>query len=128
MPKQPCKMIYITKQQAMDAIKAVPRLNKEELYWAIRAIPGTKIGKSQQAGRSFETRNQERCPHCGRSIDVYNVHWKIPKHVYCLWCGGAIVRAHGNRNPEFDYEILKGTEYDPDENPRIKNRKKNVQA
>jgi hypothetical protein len=32
----------------------------------------------------------------------------MPKYVYCFWCGGAVKRAKGKKNPEFDYSMIEG--------------------
>lgn len=98
--------MYITKEEAVLAMRTGK--GKEEQEWAIRAIPARKIRKCGTPAKTFFRGDDERCPHCKKSVDLYYLSKDVPKFCYCLWCGGAIYRekALGKRNPMFDYKAL----------------------
>lgn len=98
--------IYITKDEAIRAIKGCR--NKEEMEWAIRSIKATKVKRSKRLAKSIiKGRFQEEsCPHCKKSVEIFNLDKKTPKYVYCYWCGSAIERDHGPKNPLFDMKLV----------------------
>lgn len=102
--------IYITKDEAIKAIKGCR--NKEEMEWAIRSIKATKMKRSKRMAHVFTKgpADEEFCPHCKRSVDVFCLNKKVPKYVYCFWCGSAIERDFGPKNPLFDKKILEAYE------------------
>lgn len=97
---------YITKEEAILAMRK--GRNKEESEWAISAVPATKVKRSMKIAPTYFSRNEERCPHCRKSVDVYNLSRETCKFTYCWRCGGALYRPHakGVKNPEFNYKIL----------------------
>lgn len=99
--------IYITKDEAIKAIKGCR--NKEEMEWAIRSIKATKVKRSKRIAPAIYKGpgDEEFCPHCKKSIDVYCLNKNVPRLVYCFWCGSAVERKYGApRNPYFDKSIL----------------------
>ena len=98
--------IYVTKDEAIAAIKGCR--NKEEMEWAIRSIKATKVKRSKRLAKMVYKgpADEEYCPHCKKSLYVYCLNKKTPKYVYCLWCGSAIERNFGPKNPLFDKSIL----------------------
>lgn len=97
---------YITKEEAILAMRS--GRNREEMEWAISAVPATKVKRSMKITPTFTKRDYEMCPHCGKNVEVYNLSREVVKFAYCYRCGGAIYRPHarGLNNPEFDYSIL----------------------
>ena len=102
--------IYITKDEAIRAIKGCR--NKEEMEWAIRSIKATKVKRSKRIAHTYTKGpgDEEFCPHCKKSVDIFCLNKKSPRYGYCFWCGGAIVRAWGVKNPYFDDKLLEGLE------------------
>ena len=113
---------YVTKYDVMKTLRECNRsgATAEEREFAIKSIPAVKVSRSKRLGKTFEkyiaaSRSKEEiCPHCNKSIDVYNCSRKIPKYCYCVYCGGALERPYGAHNPYFDRSILKenGIEWD----------------
>lgn len=104
---------YVTKADVMEVLRACNRAgaDAEGREFAIRNMKPVKISGSRKLGKSFERKTpqgyvEEFCPHCGKSIDVYNCSRKIPKYCYCVFCGGAIQRPRGDKNPLFDMSIV----------------------
>lgn len=104
---------YVTKADVMTVLRECNRAgaNAEEREFAIKSMKAVKISGSRKLGKSFERKTpqgyvEEFCPHCGKSIDVYNCSRKIPKFCYCVFCGGAIQRPFGDKNPLFDMSIV----------------------
>lgn len=98
--------IYITKDEAILAIRGCR--DREEMEWAIRSIKATRVKRSRKLAHAmYKGPNQDEfCPHCKKSIDVFCLNRNIPKYVYCFWCGGAVERDFGPNNPYFDKSIL----------------------
>lgn len=104
---------YVTKADVMEVLRACNKAgaDAEGREFAIKNMKAVKISGSRKLGKSFERKTpqgyvEEFCPHCGKSIDVYNCSRKIPKYCYCVFCGGAIQRPHGDKNPLFDMSIV----------------------
>lgn len=97
---------YITKEEAIIAMRKGK--NKEESEWAISAVPATKVKRSLKITPTYFKRDEEYCPHCRRSIEIYNLSKDVVKFAYCFRCGGAVYRPHarGLNNPEFNYKII----------------------
>ena len=102
--------IYITKDEAIRAIKGCR--NKEEMEWAIRSVKATKVKRSKRIAHTYTKgpAYEEFCPHCKKSVDIFCLNKKSPRYGYCFWCGGAIVRSWGVKNPYFDNSLLEGLE------------------
>lgn len=100
---------YITKDEALAALSELPKgPTKKDMYDAIRAIPNTQVNRSMKIAKMHMERNEEWCPHCKKKLPFYELVNPPPKHCYCMYCGGAIERAKGNRNPYFDKSLLHG--------------------
>lgn len=97
---------YITKYDAIQAMKS--GRTREESEWAIKSIKAVKLKRSKKVTPTFFKGESERCPHCGRKLEIYDLTYDMPKYVYCFWCGGAVKRAKGKKNPEFDYSMIEG--------------------
>ena len=106
---------YTTKAEVMRVLRLCNKqgATAEEREFAIKAIPAIKVCRSKLLGKTFEKYipanrcKEEVCPHCGKSIDVYNCSRKIPKYCYCVYCGGAIQRPYGAHNPYFDRKLIR---------------------
>lgn len=97
---------YVTKEEAILAMRS--GRDREEMEWAISAIPSTKVKRSLKITPTFKAKGLEVCPHCHRHVDVYNLSKDVGKFAYCWRCGGALYRPHarGLYNPSFDYKML----------------------
>lgn len=104
---------YIEKRDALEAIKEVKTGRKEDIMYAVRAIPHVKLKRSRKLSLMHEEQGEEWCPHCRKKLAFYVMVPSPPKYCYCMYCGGAIKRRLGNKNGLFDYSILKAEGEDP---------------
>lgn len=95
---------YITKDEAIQAIRK--SRTREEMELSIKSIKCVRLGRSRKIKEVYIKRDSEYCPHCRKSLDLFYLFRGIPRHVYCYWCGGAVIRPDGDRNPYFDYTLL----------------------
>ena len=107
-------VIYITKEEALEAIKEVKTGRKEDITFAVRSIPGVKVNRSRKLAKVHIERDEEYCPHCHKKLRFYDVVNPPPKFCYCMWCGGAIERLKGNKNAFFDYSLMEGRRVEDD--------------
>lgn len=97
----------MTKDEVLEVIKEWKSGRKEDLTMAVVSIPNVKVKRSKKIGMVHETRGEEWCPHCQKKLRFYDVVNPPPKYCYCMWCGGALERKKGNKNPMFDYNLIK---------------------